>query len=219
MKLDVEKLSLKKIFWIFLIASIIGAFYEETLFIIKNLIRFGTFYWEPRRGVFWGPISPIYGIGAVLMCLVLINKKDTILKTFFKAALLGGLVEYTVSFFQETFLGTTSWDYSEKFLNINGRTTLIFMIFWGFLGIIFVKIVYPYFKKLLELMPKIFYDKITIILIVILSVDILISWSALIRQTIRKNNIEPFTIVGKFYDKHFDDDYILRKFPNMVRDN
>ena len=33
-----------------------------------------------------------------------------------------------------------------KLLNINGRTTIIFMMFWGLLGVIFVYIIYPFFK-------------------------------------------------------------------------
>lgn len=217
MKLIVNNLSFKKIFWIFLIASIIGAFYEETLFVIKNIINYGLFAWEPRRGVFWGPISPIYGMGAVLMCIVLVNKKDSLVKTFFKAAILGGLTEYIISFLQEFFLGTTSWNYTGQLLNINGRTTIPFMLFWGILGILFVKIVYPILSKTIDFISNKFGTNITAILIIILSIDIFISWSALIRQSLRHNNIEPVTVVGEVYDEYFSDDYILEKFPNMVR--
>lgn len=219
MKTSEKNLSIKKIFWIFLIASVIGAFYEELLLVLKNLIRLGTIVWEPRRGVFWGPISPIYGMGAVLMCLVLVNEKDNLVKTFFKAAILGGLTEYVISFLQEFFLGTSSWNYTEKFLNINGRTTIPFMIFWGILGIFFVKIIYPLLSNIIDLIPSKLEQKVTIILVVLLSIDCFISWSALIRQTLRNNNVKPFCVIGEFYDKHFNDDYILKKFPNMLRDN
>lgn len=217
MKLVVNNISLKKIFWIFLIASIIGAFYEETLLIIKGIINYSTIMWEPRRGVFWGPISPIYGMGAVLMCIVLVNEKDSLVKTFFKASILGGLTEYVISFLQEFFLGTTSWNYTGKFLNIGGRTTVPFMLFWGVLGICFVKIIYPALSRVIDIISNKFGTNITVIIFIILSIDIFISWSALIRQTLRHNSIEPITIVGKVYDKYFDDDYILEKFPNMVR--
>jgi len=216
-KCDVDKLSYKKIFWIFLIASIIGAFYEELLFIIKSFINYGIFSWEPRRGVFWGPISPIYGMGAVLMCIVLVNEKETMVRTFFKASILGGLTEYVINFLQEFFLGTTSWDYTGKFLNINGRTTIVFMFFWGVLGICFVKIIYPSLSKIIDIVSNKFGTNITVIIFIILSIDIFISWGALIRQSLRHNSIEPITIVGRVYDKYFDDNYILEKFPNMVR--
>lgn len=217
MKCVVNNLSLKKIFWIFLIASIMGAFYEEILFIIKSFINYSTFMWEPRRGVFWGPISPIYGMGAVLMCIVLVNEKDSLVKTFFKASILGGLTEYIISFLQEFFLETTSWNYTDKFLNIGGRTTIPFMLFWGILGICFVKIIYPGLSRVIDIISNKFGTNITVIIFIILSIDIFISWSALIRQTLRHNNIESITVVGEVYDKYFDDDYILEKFPNMVR--
>ncbi len=213
----VEKISLKKLFWIFLFASIIGAFYEEGLFVIRHLIRSGIFVWEPRRGVFWGPISPIYGIGAVVMCLLLVNKKDNLWMTFIKASLLGGVTEYIISFLQEFFLHTTSWNYSNKFLNINGRTTLPFMLVWGIFGLIFVKIIYPPLSSKIDSLEMFISDKLMFILILILSIDILISWTALIRQTLRHYHIRTITVVDRFYDKHFDDDYMKRKFPNMVK--
>lgn len=217
MEAEVQGLSFKKIFWIFVIGSMIGAFYEEGLYIVRNLIHFGVFDWQPRRGVFWGPFSPVYGIGAVVMCLILVNNKDSIVKTFIKASLLGGGVEYIISFLQEFFLGTKSWNYSNYFLNINGRTTVPYMLFWGLLGILFVKFIYPFLSSKIDSLTVSFGDKFTIVLIILLSLDMLISWTALIRQTLRHYDVPSFSVVGKFYDKHFDDDYILKKFPNMVR--
>ncbi|MGN1342858.1 MAG: hypothetical protein ACI4VL_06700, partial [Bacilli bacterium] len=133
------------------------------------------------------------------------------------ASLLGGGVEYIISFLQEFFLGTKSWNYSNYFLNINGRTTVPYMLFWGLLGILFVKFIYPFFSSKIDALTVSFGDKFTIVLIVLLSLDMIISWTALIRQTLRHYDVPSFSVVGKFYDKHFDDDYILKKFPNMVR--
>lgn len=217
MKAEVWGLSFKNIFWVFLIGSIFGAFYEETLFIIRNLIHYGVFVWQPRRGVFWGPISPVYGFGATIMCLVLVRDNDSTFKTFIKASLLGGFVEYIISFLQEAFLHTTSWDYSDRFLNINGRTTIPYMLFWGLLGVCFVKFCYPYLSSWLSSLTNKLSDKVTIILIILLSLDMLISWTALIRQTFRYYDVPAYSIVGKIYDKYFDDEYLLKKFPNMVR--
>lgn len=217
MKITINKLSFQKMFWIFLIASIFGALYEEILYIVKSFINLGIFDWEPRRGVFWGPISPVYGVGAVVMCLVLTNKNDTLSQTFIKASILGGAVEYIISFLQETFLKTTSWDYSGYFLDINGRTTIPFMLFWGVLGVCFVKFIYPFLSGMVDGMQATINGKFTTFLVVLLSFDMTISWTALIRQTLRHNNISTIPIVDKFYDDHFDDDYIMKKFPNMVR--
>ena len=43
----------------------------------------------------------------------------------------------------------------------------------------------------------------------------LISWGAIIRQTLRRNNIPAFTPVGEFFDKHYDDEFLAKYFPNM----
>lgn len=212
-----EGLSFKKLFWIFIIGSIIGAYYEELLFIYRHYNNFGSFAWEPRRGVFWGPLSPIYGMGAVLMSAVLVNKKDKLPMTFLKASLLGGGLEYGVSFLQEFFLGTTSWNYANKILNINGRTTIPYMLFWGLLGVIFVKLIYPAVSNFIEKIPLDIGEKLTRIVMVIVFVDLAISWTALIRQTLRHLDIPQYTIVDRLYDEYFDDDYIYKKFPNMVR--
>ena len=89
--------------------------------------------WQLRRGVIYGPISPIYGMGAVLMIAILGRKKRPDYQTIFYGALLGGGFEYLISFLQETFLGTVSWDYTNEFLNINGRTTIPYAFVWGLL--------------------------------------------------------------------------------------
>lgn len=211
----VNKLSFKQIFWIFLVGSVIGAYYEELLFIVRNYLRTRTFAWQPRRGVFWGPISPVYGIGAIVLSMFLGNKKESIIKTFFKATILGGVVEYILSYLQEFFIGTSSWNYSAKFLNINGRTTVIYMLFWGLIGVLFVKLIYPGLLKFVDYSSKILKGKLTTILFVILAFDITISWSALIRQRFRRENLPPITVVGKLYDEYFNDEYIKSKFPNM----
>ena len=64
------------IFWIFVIGCIFGTYYEQILTLVKSLIHTGEFVWEFRRGVLYGPFSPIYGAGAVLMILLLGRKKN-----------------------------------------------------------------------------------------------------------------------------------------------
>ena len=55
----------------------------------------------------------------------------------------------------ELVLGFTAWNYSNMFLNINGRICLLFSMFWGFLGILWIKFLYPQIEKALnKLNPK-----------------------------------------------------------------
>ena len=142
-----------KMFLIFLIGSILGAYYEELLNIATQIINHQKVVYEYRRGIIYGPFSPIYGMGTVIMTLVLCKKERTLRKTFLLAAIVGGIIEYLISFLQETFIGTISWDYSDKLLNINGRTTIPYMAFWGLLGVIFVKYIYPPLSSFIENIP------------------------------------------------------------------
>lgn len=71
-----------KLFLIFIIGCIFGVIYEE---LILNIFRFlinGSFHIETRRGLLYGPFSPVYGFGAVIMALFAKTEKP-VFKTFF----------------------------------------------------------------------------------------------------------------------------------------
>lgn len=204
-----------KLFLIFIIGCIFGVIYEE---LILNFFRFlinGSFHIEARRGLLYGPFSPVYGFGAVIMSLFAKEKRSPF-KTFLYTALAGGGVEYLVSFLQETFTHSVSWDYTGKLLNINGRTTVIFMIVWGLLGVIFVHIIYPFLSNLIEKIPKDIGNKVMPFITILMCLNMFISFSAVIRQNFRRNNVEPFTHYGEFLDKHYNDERMKKTYNNMI---
>jgi len=204
-----------KLFWVFLIASIFGAYYEQILNMVIHYYHNHEFVWTLRRGVIYGPISPVYGMGAVLFTYLLCEKPYSNLNILIRGAFIGGILEYLISFLQETFIGTISWDYSNKFLNINGRTTIPYMLFWGLLSLLFAKIVYPFISKYIESMNISFGTKLTNILIVLLLIDFFISWGALIRQMFRIRGYHPFTPLGNFFDKYYPDEILKKYYTNM----
>lgn len=215
-KVFAKGLSFYKLFILFVIGCVVGTYYEQILTLVKHYIKDGSIVWEYRRGVIYGPFSPIYGAGTVLMVYLLARKPREWYQTFLYGAVLGGAFEYTISFLQQTFIGTVSWDYSHQFLNINGRTTVPIMFFWGICSILLVYFIYPWISKLIEKIP---YDTgimVSRVLLVFLILDMLVSWSALIRQTLRRNDIKPFTVVGEFFDTYYPDEYLKKYFPNMV---
>ena len=62
-----EGLCFRKLFFVFLIGSVIGAFYEEVLNLVQVLWQTGQWEWSLRRGVIYGPFNVIYGFGAALL--------------------------------------------------------------------------------------------------------------------------------------------------------
>lgn len=205
----------RKMFFIFLIGSVIGSIYEELLFVVTTWFKTGTPDFALRQGVIYGPFNVIYGFGAVIMCLVLVTKKRSDLKVFLISAILGGLIEYFLSLGQEIVTHTVSWNYSDKFLNIGGRTTIPYMVVWGLLGLLFVKYVYPFFSDLIEKIPPKPGEMIFRFMLVFMVLDMALSWTALIRQTLRHNHVPPFTPIGEFYDSYYTDEFLQRYYPNM----
>ena len=113
------------------------------------------------------------------------------------------------------FTHTASWDYSDRFLNIGGRTTIPYMMFWGLLGIALVKVVYPVLSNLIERIPVDLGNTLYVVLAVFMILNMLVSWTAIIRQTLRHNHVPPLTPVGEFYDHYYNDEYLRHYFPNM----
>lgn len=214
-KLFAEGYCGKKLFLIFVIFSIFGALYEQILNLVKVYFTTGDIVWSLRRGVIYGPFSPIYGLGAVLFVYFLIRPNYSKLKTFIYGSLLGGALEYIISFLQEIFTNTISWDYSNHFLNINGRTTIPFIICWGLLTLIFAKYIYPFVSNLIEKIPVNIGNIVFYSLLIFLVIDMFISWTALIRSAMRREDIKPITSLGEFYDKVYSDKVLAKTFPNM----
>lgn len=210
-----EGMSFSKMFIIFVIGSFIGVLHENIWGCIKHLYRTGTFFWPSHKGVIYGPFNPLYGAGIVFIIYILGKKKTKPLKTFLYGALLGGAIEYIVSFLMELVLGVASWDYSTYFLNINGRTTIPYMIFWGFASMILVHWIYPFLSKWIEKIPYKIGQSLLIILVIFMTLDMIVSWTALGRATLRNKGYEPFTFIGEFYDKVYPDEFLKTIYTNM----
>lgn len=145
MKEAKEKLRYSTLFWLFFIGSLAG-------FLMEGIWRIFTIgHWENHSAVVWGPFCIVYGFGAVAMYLVaFFSEKKRLWLQFLIYAAAGMAVEYLASYFQELFFGSRSWDYSDDFLNINGRVSAGMGGIWGLCGLAFVKLLYPLLKRIDE---------------------------------------------------------------------
>lgn len=212
-----EGLCFRKLFFIFLIASVIGTIYEDLLIFVRTFLETGVGVWMTHRGVIYGPFNVIYGFGAALMCWLLLRKPYKNWQIFLYSALMGGAVEYLLSLGQELVIGTRSWDYSNQILDINGRTTLPIMLIWGAMGLVFIKIVYPWVSSLIERISPAVGENLFIVLLIFMIFNMVVSWSALIRQNLRHHEIRPLTPIGEFYDRYYPDEFLRKYYTNMER--
>ena len=145
MKEENSKITIHQLFWYFILFSIIGLIIET----LYGYITTGIL--ESRKGLIWGPFCPVYGVGAIVLILLL-NKVDkkNYFKLFFYGFLIGAGVEYLLSFGLEAIYGTRFWDYSYTNYHINGRICLIYSAFWGILAIALIKIIKPFIDKLID---------------------------------------------------------------------
>ena len=196
-----------KIFWIFFIGSVFG-FFAEMLY---ALVYTRTI--EIRKGLIYGPFIQIYGMGAVAYYILISYVKEP-KKAFFYGMAMGGILEYLCSFFQEIFFGTISWDYSDLFMNLNGRTSLLYCIYWGIIAVIYLKIVYPAFEQINPLIEKNRFKILTMFLMLFMAFDIAISCMAGNRQLKRREGIPPKHKLDEFIDKTYPDEYLDRVYNN-----
>ena len=206
----------EKLFFIFIIGCIFGCVFEELLTIGFQYINNEPIVWVTRRGLIYGELSPVYGFGAVLMTYFLLRKEKTWYENFLYGGLIGGVFEYAASFFQEVFTGAVSWDYSSHFLNINGRTTVPYMLVWGLLSLFLVYIVYPFLSKYIEKIPYNLGKWIYKILLVFIIFDLFVSFGASIRYWFRKLGWHPLSPLGQFFDKFYPDE-IMRSVYNNAK--
>ena len=200
----------KKIFWLFMVGCFFGCVFE----MVNHFIHYGD--WVSRRGLIYGPLNPVYGLGLVFFVIFLSKIKNPAL-IFLGGMLLGGGCEYLCSLVQEKVFGTLSWDYSHQLFNIGGRTSLKYMLIWGVLALVVMKIVYPFLSNLIEKMPVKTGNILTIILIVFMVANIIISVTACLRQSERAKGMEPSNKVEVFLDKHYPDKRLNTIFQNAKR--
>lgn len=226
-----RKISIYRIIAYFTIYTIVG-FFIETIF---ALIVYGKL--ESRQGFLYGPFCPIYGVGAVVMILTLKNLKNKIHTLFIGGFIVGGAVEYLISLFGEYVMNVKWWDYSDRFLNINGRICIAYCFFWGFLSVYLLKILNPKVDKFINNVKEKFdikvLKKITIITAIILGIDTVITAlavNAFTARTIIENNLEAKNQVfyeniydlyqrnektRNFVNKYWNEYLIIKIFPNL----
>ncbi len=204
-----DKLELYDIFYLFIFGCVFGWVVEVIWSYFKRHMFIN------HSAVVIGPFNTIYGIGSILLTLALYKiKKDDYVKIFASSFLAGSVIEYVTSFFMEHTLGFIPWNYSTKFMHINGRICLIYSIFWGALGIFWIKIVYPLvigaIEKTNHKIGNFFIKFLTVFLIL----DFALTFCAVHRAKESEKSIPPANQFEEFLDNHYGVDYLNNMYNN-----
>ena len=207
---NMKKINFYNLFYIFIISSIAGWFIEGTWTLLKKGVLIN------HSALVIGPFNVIYGICAVIASIFLSKYKDeSYIKLFILSFIGGSLLEYFMSWGMELVLGFSAWDYSQKFLNINGRIALLYSFFWGILGMLWIKILNPKLNALIEKMNKKVGKIIMICLLVFLLFDVILTMQAITRARACDDGIPPQNSYEKFLDKTFNSKFLKNMFNNQ----
>lgn len=199
---------------LFVVGCVFGTYWEEIMNLVKSFWLTGTPVWESRRGLVYGSFSPVYGIGAVLIYLVFYLTKLKGWLCFVGGAVFGGVLEYVLSVIQEWIFETRSWDYSELWLNIGGRTTIPYMLVWGGLVFAVVKWVCPLIDRTCRKVEEKKLRRFCVGLAVFMAIDVIISVAAVWRQTERREGDPANTRLEQILDQRFPDERLEKIYSN-----
>ena len=201
-------------FYKILLICFVGSFAGVVVEMLWCLVRNG--YIESRAGLVYGPFNLLYGVGAVALTLCLYKYRNRgAWISFLGGMIVGSVIEYLCSWGQELIFGSCSWDYSALPFNLNGRICLLYSIFWGVLGILWIKTIYPIVAELILKLPNKAGKLLTWALAVFFVFDSFMTVAAMTRWTRRMDGVEPTSSFAEFLDERFPDHRMERVFSNM----
>ncbi len=163
------------------------------LFIIYSIMGwiFETFYctvtsgkWR-NRGFLYGPVCPIYGVGALLLSLLsrIAGTYSFVYEpwqVFLVSAAGASVLEYYTSLILEKLFHAMWWDYSKLPFNIQGRTSLFTSLGFGVAGLVIIYAIMPFTENGVGRITPLAAEFTALILVFMLAVDITLTVTALL---------------------------------------
>jgi uncharacterized membrane protein len=171
---------LQELFYYFVVTSFVGYIYEFLLI---------TFYYKSQfvnQGPLHGPWLFIYGIGGVVVIYALrtvVHRKVRLGKLNIMPVIIAlmillivAVVEYIGHYILDVFFNLKPWDYSEKFMNINGRICLEDSLRFVVLGMIGMYGIVPLLDRVFSKITKRQNVIMLLIIVVMFVIDIIYSF-------------------------------------------
>ena len=146
---------IRNLLLLFVLFAMSGWVYE----VLYTLGAWGVF---ENRGVLFGPWLPLYGFGGMAIYAIFrpilgrpvrvgrLNLRCAVI--FVYTCVLTTVIELGATYFLEA-LGMDFrilWDYSERFMNFEGRVSLSASLWFGVLGMVILYLILPLYRRLVS---------------------------------------------------------------------
>lgn len=156
-----------------------------------------------NRGFLIGPYCPVYGIGVVLVSILLKKYTNDIPALFFLSILICGTLEYFTGYIMEKLFNARWWDYSKNKFNINGRVCLETLVPFGIVATLIINKINPLVLEYLNELSNVTLHIISGILSITFIIDFIISFRIILsfKGEIHESKDNTEEIVSKVKDK------------------
>ena len=131
-----------------------------------------------NRGFMRGPFIPIYGFGAMALLLVGTPLLKWPVAVFFGGLLAASILEYITGTLMEAIFKVRYWDYTGKFMNINGHVCLFTSVCWGFLAMVEDYVIHKPIEALSNYMTTKELNLIVAVITIYFTADVTLSFKA-----------------------------------------
>jgi uncharacterized membrane protein len=210
--LDHLRLSWYQIIILFFVGSMGGLLIEEVWMLVTAGLT------ENRVGLVWGPFSPLYGFGAVLLTVLCFELRAHAARNwqiFLLAAAVGGLLEQMTGWGMEALFNAESWTYEYLPDHITKWVAWRFLVFWGLLGLAWCRAVMPRLLYTIG-MPTSRRQAVFVTLVAVyLVADIAMTFVCFDRKTNRDAGVPAANAFERWVDTNYDDEFISSRFQNL----
>lgn len=163
-----------QLLWFFLVYAFLGWLGETALAAARKrrLIN---------RGFLNAPFSPVYGLAGVLFALFLPELREDPVFLFLLGMILATALELATGVALERIFRQKWWDYSDERWNFQGYICLKYSVIWGVLSVLSIFFFNPLLIRLIALIPRPVGNLLLLILFILLAIDFLGSWAALVQ--------------------------------------
>lgn len=170
------------------------------------------------RGFLNGPLTPIYGFGAIGLIFLLQDIK-TVSLVFLSGVVATSFLEYVASYLLELIFDMHWWDYSGDKYNLNGRIKLKNSILFGILSIILMYFIHPLVINLLSMLSYFNKQVLSVTLFIAITIDTVITVSSIfnLKTTALEYKIKNFSEEARLTLKNgYIHKRLLKTFPRLA---